>query len=460
GGSIWGAGLFGANQAQAREIILQASGQVGTNPFTHSVTPSKPKRFGLGAIGTATQARQGVLRLHGDQVGLYGGTQNQSTCNRAQMIAFLQQNPTKAKAWVAALNRDPTLHWSGGNKLTVAQIGAYINELTPVLLRLDTRVTNNGYRDGHATPFQAVLQAGTAVLIDKLGVPRSRCACGNPLLEPTDLTKTSQYSGAAWPGFKAATIVTVAPAPRQIANVMLVDVDKGTSAVFDRTTGSAGTKDVSVKVTAKLKNEINLTLILDGAQLVAPPPSTEPPASDTTAAGPTDTSGSGGSPTETTVSQPGGSETTTTIGPGGGATSSSGTETSSSSSTSSSSETTTQTTTGATDTSTTNDTSTTIGSTSSSNVTTTSLETTTTTPPPSTSTSEATTSSSSATSTSANATAGAVIPAVYLKGVNAQLPSQPGYRVAFSGTWGGWRQGWTRCESHHERPDRSSARTI
>src|SRR5207248_8809881 len=88
GGSIWGAGLFGANQAQAREIFLQPSGQAGPNPFTSPVTPSKPKRFGSGALGTATQAKQGVLQLHGDQVGLYGGTQNQATCDRAQMITY------------------------------------------------------------------------------------------------------------------------------------------------------------------------------------------------------------------------------------------------------------------------------------------------------------------------------------------------------------------------------------
>jgi serine/threonine protein kinase len=276
GGSIWGAGLFGANQAQAREIILQARGEAGPNAFTQPVTPTKPKRFGTGAIGTGTNAKQGVLQLHGDQVGLYGGTQNQSTCNRAQMITYLRQSPAKAQAWVAALNSDPTLAWSGGTKLTVAQIPDYINELTPVLLRLDTRVTNNGYRDGHPTPFQAVLQAGTAVLIDKLGVPRSRCACGNPLLEPKDLTKTSQYSGAAWPGFKATTIVTVAPAPKQVTNVMLVDVDKGTNAVFNRTTGTAGGSDVTVKLTNKIKTEINLNLILQTAQVIAPPPYTVP----------------------------------------------------------------------------------------------------------------------------------------------------------------------------------------
>ncbi|MGH3907098.1 MAG: DUF6777 domain-containing protein, partial [Pseudonocardiaceae bacterium] len=42
----------------------------------------------------------------------------------------------------------------------------------------DTRVTNHGYRDGKATDRQAVLQAGTAVLVDEKGRPRVKCGCG------------------------------------------------------------------------------------------------------------------------------------------------------------------------------------------------------------------------------------------------------------------------------------------
>lgn len=55
-----------------------------------------------------------------------------------------------------------TLMWSGGSTVTVAQ-GAYFDELTPMVLTSDTRVTNHGYHDGRPTPHQAVLQAGTAV---------------------------------------------------------------------------------------------------------------------------------------------------------------------------------------------------------------------------------------------------------------------------------------------------------
>lgn len=42
-------------------------------------------------------------------------------------------------------------------------------------------MTNHSLRNGVAAPFQAILQAGTAVLVDRYGTPVVRCFCGNPL---------------------------------------------------------------------------------------------------------------------------------------------------------------------------------------------------------------------------------------------------------------------------------------
>ncbi|GAP52775.1 serine/threonine protein kinase [Streptomyces azureus] len=58
------------------------------------------------------------------------------------------------------------------------------------MLRADTGVTNHGFRAGRAAVLQAVLQAGTAVLVDDRGVPRVRCACGNPLRPPVAMRGT------------------------------------------------------------------------------------------------------------------------------------------------------------------------------------------------------------------------------------------------------------------------------
>ena len=61
--------------------------------------------------------------------------------------------------------------WRGGQQLRITDIRSYVSELTPLVLLVDTRVTNHGFRKGRPTPHQSVLQAGTAVLVDRVGVP-------------------------------------------------------------------------------------------------------------------------------------------------------------------------------------------------------------------------------------------------------------------------------------------------
>ncbi|CAM5265343.1 hypothetical protein SGRIM128S_01471 [Streptomyces griseomycini] len=97
-----------------------------------------------------------------------------------------------------------------------SEVPSYLRSLTPLQLRVDTRVTNHGYRDGAATEYQAVLQAGTAVLVDDLGMPRVRCACGNPLTKPVEQSE-SRYTGKPWPGFSPSSTVVIQPAPRPVA---------------------------------------------------------------------------------------------------------------------------------------------------------------------------------------------------------------------------------------------------
>lgn len=124
-----------------------------------------------------------VAAVNGTTPGLYGGSGSE-TCNPAQLKAFLGSNPDKAAAWVGALNADSNLRWGNGQKLTVAEIPVYIDNLVPTVLQQDTWVTNHGFAGGVATPFQSVLQRGTSVYVDRYGVPRARCLCGNPLLPP------------------------------------------------------------------------------------------------------------------------------------------------------------------------------------------------------------------------------------------------------------------------------------
>ena len=107
--------------------------------------------------------------------------------------------------------------------MTVAQIPQYIRELTPVLLRSDTRVTNNGFFDGRPAPRQAVLEADTAVLVDGYGVPRTRCACGNPVTHPIPTRTTPTYTGDQWTRFTPQTTVVVQPPAQPITIIILID---------------------------------------------------------------------------------------------------------------------------------------------------------------------------------------------------------------------------------------------
>ena len=156
---------------------------------------------------------------------LYGGTGDRGACDPDKLVAFLAANPAKAKAWVDALNSDPNLNWDTGQKLTVADIPRYVAELTSLILNVDTRVTNHGFVDLKANPIQSVLQRGTAVLVDKYGVPRVKCYCGNPLLPPRASSASAKYTGTKWAGFDPKKVVTVEKSTTPITEFEVVMPD-------------------------------------------------------------------------------------------------------------------------------------------------------------------------------------------------------------------------------------------
>lgn len=106
------------------------------------------------------------------------------------------------------------------------------------MLVRDTRVTNHGYRDGKPTPRQSVLQKGQLVLVDRCGVPRVRCECGNPLTPPKAVKTTPRYAGPRWPDFDPTVIVVIQPTTVIISDFVLVDIDTGDP--FERPFGTEG----------------------------------------------------------------------------------------------------------------------------------------------------------------------------------------------------------------------------
>ncbi|MEA2676767.1 MAG: hypothetical protein QOJ81_908 [Chloroflexota bacterium] len=101
--------------------------------------------------------------------GLYGGSLSE-TCDPELLISFLTSHPAKGQAWADVVG------------IPVASIPDFIRSLTPTVLTVDTLVTNHGFKDGKALPWQMLLEAGTAVLMKPDGTVGARCACGNPLI--------------------------------------------------------------------------------------------------------------------------------------------------------------------------------------------------------------------------------------------------------------------------------------
>jgi hypothetical protein len=217
----------GSEAEASSDIILQGSDVPGTNTFTPSVAQPVPANVSTTAPAPSSG---GLTTAQGSSEGLFAGTRSIPNCNAARLIEHLQADPDKATPWASAFG------------LTAAGIKPFVDGLTPVLLRTDTRVTDFGLRSGRAVPRQGVLQAGTAVFVERTGVPRVRCTSGNPLGPPRSVTGTSRYTGSRWPTFQPGTLVVINPAPTPMTVIVLVDIRDGV--LFGRIPGSVVLIDV------------------------------------------------------------------------------------------------------------------------------------------------------------------------------------------------------------------------
>ncbi|MEU3289285.1 DUF6777 domain-containing protein [Streptomyces longwoodensis] len=230
-GTLLLTGCGGGTPSGPEHVVLQPVAAQGPDPFTRSTVtvPSAPP-----APATTTGDRP--RSVSGGTPGLYGGVQGVAGCDVERLIALLTADRAKAAAFARA------------EGVAAAAVPGHVRALTPVVLRADTRVTDHGYRDGRATVRQAVLQAGTAVLVDDRGVPRLRCACGNPLRPPTATPGAPSPRTPPWPGYRAGRVVVVTPAPRALTRLTLVDVV--TRAWIERSPGPDTTRDRAVPAPA------------------------------------------------------------------------------------------------------------------------------------------------------------------------------------------------------------------
>ncbi|MCX4529444.1 MULTISPECIES: DUF6777 domain-containing protein [unclassified Streptomyces] len=212
--------------AESQEVHLQPVASAGPDPFTASsatresapVQPPLPNPTG-----------QGIRTVNAATPGLYGGTQRLGSCDVEQQLRFFSEDSAKARAFAEAADVEEE------------KIPDFLRGLTPVVLRADTRVTNHGFRDGRPAGFQSVLQAGTAVLVDGHGMPRVRCACGNPLLAPRAAKGSPVYKGDAWNGYQPNQVVVIEPTIQTIENLVIVNIANNTW--IERKSGDDGARD-------------------------------------------------------------------------------------------------------------------------------------------------------------------------------------------------------------------------
>ncbi|MFE2545079.1 DUF6777 domain-containing protein [Actinacidiphila glaucinigra] len=251
------------------EIFLQNASAAGPDPFT----PSTAGEPGTAVTPTITpnesSAPGGTLKVSGAHPGLYSGKQNKAACDVERQIAYLTGDPARSKAFAETL------------KVEQQDLPAHLRALTPVQLNWDTRVTSHGFKDGKVTDYQAILQAGTPVMVDNRGVPVVRCACGNPMSAPDAANGTPTYSGRQWETFRAAGLVAVVPSDKPMKTLTLYDQDS--KRWFERPSGKVeGKRDHKVEPPRGGPSDSSVPVLPSpstGSQL-EPPGTTMPPPSE------------------------------------------------------------------------------------------------------------------------------------------------------------------------------------
>lgn len=194
--------LWRTPTAAASDVMLEPTNVATVDSFMPAQGPDASVEAPTTRPGGAVQ---------GSTPGLFGGTEDNASCDQGRMSQFLESHQDKAAAWAEAQG------------IRSGDIPAYVRELTPLVLRADTYVTNHGFRAGELTSYPAVLQAGTAVLVDGHGTPRVKCFCGNPVSAPPQY-RPAQFAGRPWAGFAPVTVIIIQPAPVVIENLTVVNI--------------------------------------------------------------------------------------------------------------------------------------------------------------------------------------------------------------------------------------------
>ncbi len=155
---VGGAGAWMAFSGSSAEAAVQSTSFAGADPTTSPFGTDAPQVAAVAATGPQA----------GDTAGLFAATTPPS-CNTADYLGQLQADPAKLAAF------------GGVYGLGAGDVPAFVNSLSPVVLRANTSVTDHPFRDGAFVEQPAILAAGTAVLVNSYGEPTVKCFNGNPL---------------------------------------------------------------------------------------------------------------------------------------------------------------------------------------------------------------------------------------------------------------------------------------
>ncbi len=203
-------------------VRLVPAAAAGPAPFAAAIRVAVPT-LSSDAVAAVAAARAnwpidptvGVALVEGSSAGVYVGDPGQPDCRVSELGTAVTAAGAATGAWAAALGIAPD------------QVTSYLATLTPVLLGSDSWLAVSDLTAGAAVPTAAVLQAGTAVLIDASGTPRVRCADAAPLTAADALPFADQLTtGVPWAGYDPASVIGIRPA-LPMTQISLISLTSG-----------------------------------------------------------------------------------------------------------------------------------------------------------------------------------------------------------------------------------------
>lgn len=179
---------------------VPASG-VSWSPYGPCTAPQQP--------WTGSDVRAGTTP------GTYGAVVGGEVCDVGAMRGRLADDEALRVIWGAPLG------------VAGDEVLAYLDSLTPVVLLADTAVTDHELRGERVAARQAVLERGSAILVDRYGTPVVRCMSGAPLRAPQRLPNEVRVDGTPWEGFSLDAVRRVPAGVRDVDTFVLIDVATG-----------------------------------------------------------------------------------------------------------------------------------------------------------------------------------------------------------------------------------------